>query len=618
MAGTAPKITADQATQSKANALAFQAQNLANRNATPAPVQKVTADQATQSKANALAFQAQNLAQRNPANVPTNVGSNITAGNTRTPPPTVLPNVTQPTQGAMLSADIQSGQEATNRAREAEMAVSRTQGLDTTTQAKQIADYIAGKTATNTPQGTTTPATGTSPTGTSLDAQVQQYKTNYDQVTADLTNAYNNFQGQTALQDQAYSGTVDPAKQELNDINQRLNEETLAGRRRVEAVLTIPGITKAQAQDKINEISRVNTSTQADLAIIQMAKQGQYDSAKEIADRKVSALIEEQKIKIDTLKFVFDNNKELFTKAEQRQFEVAQADRERKLNQEEKRLQEVNAVALSALEAGAPTRVVEKMFKAKTLAEATKLGGQYVGALDRQVKLANIEQSKAATRASNRANQPVVGTGANYNNNQIKYITSLNEAVSKNDTYKKTTNAKTYTDNVITALSQGTGTGDLAAINQFQKVIDEGAVTRDQDVKLIQQSQSLVNSIQSKFKKLGTGQQLSPQLRNEMKDAVAQLYNGQVQALQKDPYIASKLAETRLYGVNATDTILGEISNINQSSQQPQVAPEKEQIFNSVLGIPNSNPTNTTGNAIFGNQATTQTIIPFNLNNFKK
>ena len=397
MAGTAPKITADQATQSKANALAFQAQNLANRNATPAPVQKVTADQATQSKANALAFQAQNLAQRNPANVPTNVGSNITAGNTRTPPPTVLPNATQPTQGAMLSADIQSGQEATNRAREAEMAVSRTQGLDTTTQAKQIADYIAGKTATSTPQGTTTPTTGTSPTGTPLDAQVQQYKTNYDQVTADLTNAYNNFQGQTALQDQAYSGTVDPAKQELNDINQRLNEETLAGRRRVEAVLTIPGITKAQAQDKINEISRVNTSTQADLAIIQMAKQGQYDSAKEIADRKVSALIEEQKIKIDTLKFVYDNNKELFTKAEQRQFEVAQADRERKLNQEEKRLQEVNAVALSALEAGAPTRVVEKMFKAKTLAEATKLGGQYVGALDRQVKLANIAQSNAST-----------------------------------------------------------------------------------------------------------------------------------------------------------------------------------------------------------------------------
>lgn len=396
MAGTAPKITADQATQSKANALAFQAQNLANRNATPAPVQKVTADQATQSKANALAFQAQNLAQRNPANVPTNVGSNITAGNTRTPPPTVLPNATQPTQGAMLSADIQSGQEATNRAREAEMAVSRTQGLDTTTQAKQIADYIAGKTATSTPQGTTTPTTGTSPTGTPLDAQVQQYKTNYDQVTADLTNAYNNFQGQTALQDQAYSGTVDPAKQELNDINQRLNEETLAGRRRVEAVLTIPGITKAQAQDKINEISRVNTSTQADLAIIQMAKQGQYDSAKEIADRKVSALIEEQKIKIDTLKFVYDNNKELFTKAEQRQFEVAQADRERKLNQEEKRLQEVNAIALSALEAGAPTRVVEKMFKAKTLAEATKLGGQYVGALDRQVKLANIAQSKAS------------------------------------------------------------------------------------------------------------------------------------------------------------------------------------------------------------------------------
>lgn len=331
--------------------------------------------------------------------VPNNVGNTITTGNTRNAPPTVLPNVTQPTQGAMLSADIQSGQEATNRAREAEMAVSRTQGLDTTTQAKQIADYIAGKTATSTPQGTTTPTTGTSPTNAPVDA-VSQYKTNFEQSQADLMTALNTAQGQTALQDQAYSGTVDPAKQELNDINQRLNEETLAGRRRVEAVLTIPGITKAQAQDKINEISRVNTSTQADLAIIQMAKQGQYDSAKEIADRKVSALVEEQKIKIDTLKFVYDNNKELFTKAEQRQFEVAQADRERKLNQEEKRLNDINALTLSAIEQGAPTAVARKMFQSKSVAEAAQYGTPYIGKLDREVKLANIRQSDASAEAS--------------------------------------------------------------------------------------------------------------------------------------------------------------------------------------------------------------------------
>lgn len=396
MAVTAPKITADQATKSKANALAFQAQNLAQRNATPAPVQKVTADQATQSKANALAFQAQNLAQRNPTSTPTNVGSTITAGNTRTPQPTVLAPTTQPTQGTMLSSDIMAGQEATNQARLAELAVSQGQGKDTTTQAKQIADYLAGKTATTTPQGTTTSTTGTSPTNAPIDA-VSQYKTNFEQSQSDLMGALANAQGQTTLQDQAYSGTVDPAKQELNTINQQINEVSLASRRRKEALLTIPGITKEQAQDKLNEIDRQDTSKLADLAIIQMAKQGQYDSAKEIADRKVSALIEEQKIKIDTLKFVYDNNKELFTKAEQRQFEVAQADRERKLNQEEKRLQEVNAIALSALESGAPASVVTKMFNAKTLAEATKLGGQYVGALDRQVKLANIAQSNAST-----------------------------------------------------------------------------------------------------------------------------------------------------------------------------------------------------------------------------
>lgn len=146
-----------------------------------------------------------------------------------------------------------------------------------------------------------------------------------------------------------------------------------------------------------------------------------------------------------------------------------------------------------------------------------------------------------------------------YNDDQNKVITRVDDKVSKNDTYKKTNNMRSYVDNVNTSLSQGTGTGDLAAINQFQKVIDEGAVTRDQDVKLIQSSQSLVNRLKSYEKKLSKGEQLSPELRTEMRTAANAMYEAQVKALSKDPFIESKKSELERYGIDPNDTIIGEL-----------------------------------------------------------
>lgn len=146
-----------------------------------------------------------------------------------------------------------------------------------------------------------------------------------------------------------------------------------------------------------------------------------------------------------------------------------------------------------------------------------------------------------------------------YNDDQNKVITRVDDKVSKNDTYKKTNNMRSYVDNVNTSLSQNTGTGDLAAINQFQKVIDEGAVTRDQDVKLIQSSQSLVNRLKSYEKKLSKGEQLSPELRTEMRTAANAMYEAQVKALSKDPFIESKKSELERYGIDPNDTIIGEL-----------------------------------------------------------
>ena len=46
------------------------------------------------------------------------------------------------------------------------------------------------------------------------------------------------------------------------------------------------------------------------------------------------------------------------------------------------------------------------------------------------------------------------------------------------------------------------------------------------------------------------------------------------------------------------------------------IAPEKENIFNSIVGVTPAKKT--AADYLFGNQQTTNSIIPFNLNNFKK
>ncbi len=153
-----------------------------------------------------------------------------------------------------------------------------------------------------------------------------------------------------------------------------------------------------------------------------------------------------------------------------------------------------------------------------------------------------------------------------YSGNQEKFITTVNDSVSKSAVYSKTTSMRNYADNVSASLSLGSGVGDIAAINQFQKVIDEGAVTRDQDVKLIQESQSLMNTLKTKLKKLEKGEQLSPELRAQMSAAVKKLYNSQVKALKNDPYIKSKIKEASGHNVKPEDTILGEFDSFGTQS----------------------------------------------------
>jgi len=224
---------------------------------------------------------------------------------------------------------------------------------------------------------------------------------------------------------------------------------------------------------------------------------------------------------------------------------------------------------------GAPPAVLAAVSRAQSITEAVMLAGPYLANASGVVgewqavnatrtaqgkPLIDIETYMNADANRKRPVTNITMGDSGYTSKQVAAITRINDSISKNATYSKTSSMRNYADNVKASLSQETGVGDIAAINQFQKVIDEGAVTRDQDVKLIQGAQSLSNQLKLKIKKLEKGDALSPDQRTQIKKLVDDMYTSQVKALEKDPYIAAKKKEVKLNGLSADDTILSELS----------------------------------------------------------
>lgn len=220
-------------------------------------------------------------------------------------------------------------------------------------------------------------------------------------------------QEKTAIE---YQKEVDPLEQELNAINQEIFAEQNALRKRIESIQAQSGGLTSGVQPAIEAEKRKSASYQADLYIKQMGIQGRYDSAKRIADRKIAVELEREKRDLEMLKFDYTENKELFTTAEQRQFEQAQSDRERELNRKESEMQLFETTRIDLLrlanEQGAPLSVKTAIANAKTTEEAIQAAGQYGGdILERQIKQAQLQKYQLdAAKALEELNKVPSGT----------------------------------------------------------------------------------------------------------------------------------------------------------------------------------------------------------------
>lgn len=214
-----------------------------------------------------------------------------------------------------------------------------------------------------------------------LEAERKKQEAQFSQSQTDVQSFIKGIRGETGLQAEEYAkgGTesVNTTQSELNDINQQIKQEQRALDNKLRAIDERGGGLAGGALSEKENIRRESLKTQADLSIIQQGVQGRFDSAKAIADRAVSAYIEKQDIELKALEFNYQNNKDLFTKAEQREFETAQADRQARLDAEKENKKNIYDFAIKAMEKGAPASVVQSIMGSKNVSEALKQGAGY-------------------------------------------------------------------------------------------------------------------------------------------------------------------------------------------------------------------------------------------------
>lgn len=189
----------------------------------------------------------------------------------------------------------------------------------------------------------------------------------------------------------------DNARKEADRYTGEIEAEQLASRRKIESLQrnNPQGMSAGAIQDEVNRFERDSLSRQADLAILQNSALRNYTTAKDIADREVQNKLEPLKIKLENLKFFYQENKELFNKEDERLYNEKIKSEERAYEKEEKTSQAISDLSITALQGGAPASVVAKIRASKTVEEAYGFAGKYGISLDDKIKQAQLNKLNA-------------------------------------------------------------------------------------------------------------------------------------------------------------------------------------------------------------------------------
>lgn len=183
--------------------------------------------------------------------------------------------------------------------------------------------------------------------------------------------------------------------QKVTDLTNQIEALDRAEQNELRAIQQVGTLSDAQRNAQIRAIQRQYAFQKADLALLQSAANRDLLTAQSIVDRKIQLQLEPLKTQLEFQKMFYDENRDLFTKAEERAFQAKLSADERSYN-EQKSFQENKAkILLGAVSQGAPSEVISAINKATDLNEVITAAGVYGGdILERQVKQAQLSKTR--------------------------------------------------------------------------------------------------------------------------------------------------------------------------------------------------------------------------------
>ena len=163
-----------------------------------------------------------------------------------------------------------------------------------------------------------------------------------------------------------------------NEIDSQIRATNLRFTREQERIENRPG-NAAQKQAEMNDVSRKQSRELADLSIIQATRRDDLTTAQALVDRKVELHFEpiEQALEFQT--FMYNENKDLFNKVEQRQFEENQAEKQVEIDKDKFKFEQLEQLKvkfmLNAAEAGKGNAYLQSIQGATTEEELLGISG---------------------------------------------------------------------------------------------------------------------------------------------------------------------------------------------------------------------------------------------------
>lgn len=157
------------------------------------------------------------------------------------------------------------------------------------------------------------------------------------------------------------------------------------------------GMSASALAGEAARINRAYGHEQADLSLISLVANAKLNNtnfdlstAQTIVDNKIKNALEPLKFDMDSAEKFYNDNREDFTKSEDREFSNIAQQAKQKHDDEQKRLEDISDIQLEAAKNGAPASVIRDIGNAKTVQDAIAATSGYAQSVTDRLKTSGV------------------------------------------------------------------------------------------------------------------------------------------------------------------------------------------------------------------------------------